>query len=286
MINYERIAALEVGLANCKPSDVGRNSQARYGLMQLYTTQKRYEEAINQGRLILQKGRVSNDLENNVRVELAFCLDSVGRAREAEAERMAVESNLLALPDSFGGWCARGKVLAKLHRHDAAAQAFEAGSESEWCRNCGKPRRGVVSPGARFVRCRLAREDDDVGRPGHRRQGSRSIGSTWRIDWPGWLRQTWGVSSRLTIIGSVRMRWRSKQANAQNISDCLAALADLHYLRGELDKAESMCLRGGIALPRLSADRRSWFTPSFCGARAVWTRPWPGLSKRAASACC
>ena len=237
----ERIAALEAGLARSNPFDLGRKSQARYGLMQLYTIRKRYDEAVNLGRLILRTTGVRRDLENEVRVELAACLDTLGRAEEAGAERMAVDDNLEDVPDSFVGWCARGNVLEKLRRYEEAVQAFEQALDRNSAEN---------TAGRNEVLFRLALASFNAG------WSEKTMMWAERVIEEGvselWLYRAHllaGSASsnlgRLDLAHHHRERAYAmalKAGNVQNISDCLASLADFHHLRGELDKAEAMCL--------------------------------------------
>src|SRR5262249_47890458 len=109
--------------------DVRTNSAARFRLMELYKVRKRYEEAIDQGRAILRMSGLEDAFESEVRLELAVCLDFLGRADEAEAERMAAGDCLDGLPDSFLGWLARGKLFDKQLRHAEAAAAYERALE-------------------------------------------------------------------------------------------------------------------------------------------------------------
>jgi hypothetical protein len=99
----QQIAALEESLARCNPYDWRTNSVARYRLMELYKVRKRYEEAIKEGRLILAMKGVKQELENAVRVEIAMCLDFLGKAEEAERERSAVTDGPDDSADAFVG---------------------------------------------------------------------------------------------------------------------------------------------------------------------------------------
>jgi hypothetical protein len=104
----EQIAALEDGLARCNPYDVSTNSLARYRLMELYEVRKRYQDAISQGKLILALNGINHELEDEVRVEIAVCLDFLGRTDEVAMERMAVADESYDRPQGFMGWRARG----------------------------------------------------------------------------------------------------------------------------------------------------------------------------------
>ena len=121
----EKIAALENGLARCNPYDIRTNSLARYRLMELYKVRKRYQDAVDQGKSILATKGVNRELEDEVRVEIAVCLDFLGRADEAAMERMAVADDTNDRPDGFLGWRARGKALEKQHRYELAVEAYE-----------------------------------------------------------------------------------------------------------------------------------------------------------------
>ena len=99
----EQITSLEEGLARRNHYDADTAARARYRLMQLYKLRERYEEAITQGRSILAMKGVKLEFENAVRVEIATCLDSLGRGDQAEFERMAVTDEHDDCPDAFAG---------------------------------------------------------------------------------------------------------------------------------------------------------------------------------------
>jgi hypothetical protein len=117
----EKIAALEQGLAICNPNDVNTNAVARYRLMELYKVDKRYQEAIDQGRTILRLRGLDNEVESEVRLELAVCLDFLGRTEESEVERMDVDGCRDDLPEVYLDWLIRGKLRDKQHRYGEAA---------------------------------------------------------------------------------------------------------------------------------------------------------------------
>jgi hypothetical protein len=85
----EQIAVLEQGLEACNAFDTRSIAQARYLLMKLYRTENRHEQALDQGRAVLRLRDVEPSLENEVRREIAFCLELLGRTEEASMERMA-----------------------------------------------------------------------------------------------------------------------------------------------------------------------------------------------------
>ncbi len=244
----ERIAALEDGLARCNPFDLGKIFQARYGLMQMYTIRKRYEEAINQGRLLLRMPALRHDLENEVRVELAACLDFLGRDEEAEAERMAVADNLEDNPDTFVGWRAKGKVLEKLYRYEEAVQALEQALDRDSAEN--KASRDEVL-------FRLALASFNAGWPEQTMMwAERVIAEGGSESWIYLAHRLAGSATsnlgRLDLAHDHRERayeMAVKEGKPEKISDCLATLADLHHLRGELEKAEAMSLHAESLCP-------------------------------------
>jgi hypothetical protein len=85
----EQIVVLEHGLETCNEFDVRTNAKARYLLMTLYHHDNRLEDAIDQGRTILRMRGVDPRFEDEVRGEIATCLDALGRSDEAYLERMA-----------------------------------------------------------------------------------------------------------------------------------------------------------------------------------------------------
>jgi tetratricopeptide (TPR) repeat protein len=243
-----RIDALEDGLARCNPFDLGKITQARYGLMQLYTIRKRYEEAINQGRLLLRMPALRHDLENEVRVELAACLDFLGRAEEAEAERMAVADKLEDSPDTFVGWCANGKVLEKLYRYEEAVRAFEQALDRHTAEN---------TAGRDEVLFRLALASFNAGWSEKTMMwAERVIAEGGSESWIYLAHRLAGSATsnlgRLDLAHDHRERayeMAVKEGKPEKISDCLATLADLHHLRGDLVKAEEMCLHAESLCP-------------------------------------
>ena len=244
----ERIAALEQGLQTANPSDVRTNAAARYRLMELYKARKRYEEAIDQGRAILRMSGLKDEFESEVRLELAVCLDFLGRAGEAEAERMAAEDCLDAQPDGLLGWLARGKLLDKQLRYAEAAAAYERALESN------PPEHTAVRDD---LLIRLALAWFNAGRPEEtmtwaERALEQQVSGARLFQ----AHRLAGVAcsnlGRLDEAHHHRRRAHEMavaEGDPQKISDCLASLADLHRLRGDLDRAEALCLEAESLCP-------------------------------------
>jgi tetratricopeptide (TPR) repeat protein len=244
----EQVAALEEGLARFHLHDVNTTSVARYRLMELYKVRKRYEEAIAQGRLILKSSGLKPEFETEVGLEIAVCLDFLGRDQEAEAERMAAEDSLDEDPEDALGWYVRGKTLGSQHRYIEAAAAYEQALE------CDSP----VNPAWRddlLIRLMLA--TFNAGRPEE------------TMTWAGRALELGGSESRQyqahrmagAACSNLGRREEAEHhrrracemaeegGDPEKISDCLASLADLHRLRGDLDRAESLCLEAESRRP-------------------------------------
>jgi tetratricopeptide (TPR) repeat protein len=244
----EKIAALEQGLRAANPYDVRTNAAARYRLMELYKVRKRYEEAIDQGRSILRMSGLEQEFESEVRLELAVCLDFLGREEQAEAERMAAEDCLDDRPANDLGWLVQGKFLDKQHRYAEAAEAYEralglspsdhAASRDQllirlvlaWF-NAGRPEETM-----KWAECILTEDVSEERRfQAHRLAGIASS-NLGRLEEARHHRQ---CAYDLAVTGG----------DPKKFSDCLAHLADLHRLRGELDRAEALCLEAESLCP-------------------------------------
>ena len=244
----QRIAALEEGLARCNPYDWRTNSVARYRLMELYKVRKRYEDAIKQGRAILATRGVTHNLENEVRVEVAICLDFLGKAEEAELERSAVTDGPDDSADAFVGWRAQGKVLERQRRYEEAVDAYERALELNPPENTevrgellirlvlASFNAGQVEPMMKWAQ-RAINEDVSDTRlyQAHRLAGSASA-NLGRLDESHQHRQR---AYEMAV----------KEGEPKAISDCLAAVADLYRLRGELQKAEDVSLEAESLCP-------------------------------------
>jgi tetratricopeptide (TPR) repeat protein len=247
----EQIAALEQGLQAANPADVRTNTAARYRLIGLYKFRKRYEEAVNQGRTIVRMSGLADSFERAVRLELAVCLDSLGRSDEAEAERLAASDWLDDDPDSFLGWFARGKLLDNQHRYAEAAEAYE--------RALGlNPPGNTASRNRLLIRLVLA-----WFRAGHPEETiewadrATELGVSEGRLYP--IHRLAGVAcSTLGRVEESQHQFRrayeiaSRVGDLKKTSDCLANLGDLHRLRGALDRAEALCLEAESLCPGLA----------------------------------
>ena len=104
---------------------------------------------------------------------------------------------------------------------------------------------------------RLVLASFNAGRPEVTVQWADRKPSPWRLPRPSftgctaWLEslaRIWGVSTSRSIIASLN-ELAVVQEDADKISDCLAALADVHRRRGELDRAETLCLKAESLRP-------------------------------------
>jgi tetratricopeptide (TPR) repeat protein len=238
----EKIAALEDGLARCNPYDVRTNSVARYRLMELYKVRKRYQDAVDQGRSILAMKGVNRELEDEVRVEIAICLDFLGRIDEAAMERMAVADDTDDRPQGFLGWRARGKALEKQLRYEPAIEAYE--KAFELAHSVDKVARDELM-------VRLVLGSFNAGRP--------EVTMVWaeRAIAEGVAEHKLYQVHRLAGLACSNQgrldeaqhhhqqayELALRQEDTGKIVDCLATLAEVHRLRGELDSAAALCLK-------------------------------------------
>jgi tetratricopeptide (TPR) repeat protein len=244
----EQIAALEQGLQAANPADVRTNVAARYRLMGLYKVRKRYEEAVNQGRTIVRMGGSEDSFENAVRLELAACLDSLGRSDEAEAERLAASDWLDDHPDRFTDWLARGKLLDKQHRYDESARAYERALELNPPGDAANRDRLLI---------RLVLTWFHAGRPEEMMIWADRVIDAGVSEGRLYLahRLAGLACSNLGHMEATQYHYRrayeiaSRVGNLRKTSDCLATLGDLHRLRGELDRAQALCLEAESLCP-------------------------------------
>ena len=233
---------------SCNLYDVGTNSMAHYRLMELYKVKKRYEKAVEQGRSILAMNGVKRDLENEVRVELAICLDFLGRAEDAEMERMALADGGDDCALGFMGRRARGKALDKQQRFEEAAMAYEQALELNPPEN---------KAGRDELLIRLVLASFNAGRPEEtmkwvERAIQEGVADTRLYQAHRMAGFACSNLGRLDEAHHHRQRayeMAVQQADTKKISDCLAGLADLHRLRGELDSAEALCLEAEALCP-------------------------------------
>ena len=221
---------------------------ARYRLMELYKVRKRYEDAIKQGRAILATRGVRHNLENEVRVEVAICLDFLGKVEEAELERSAVTDGPDDSPDAFVGWRAQGKVLDKQRRYEEAAIAYERALELNPSENregrgellirlvLASFNAGQVEPMLKWAQRAIEEDVSDTRlHQAHRLAGS-ACANLGRLEEAHQHRQR---AYEMAV----------KEGEPKAISDCLAAVADLYRLRGELQKAEDVSLEAESLCP-------------------------------------
>jgi tetratricopeptide (TPR) repeat protein len=244
----EKIAALEDGLARCNRYDVSTNSLARYRLMELYKVRKRYQDAIDQCKSILAMKGVNHELEDEVRVEIAVCLDFLGRSDEAAMERMTVTGETDDRPDGFLGWRARGKALEKQHRNDEAIEAYEKAFElASFVDKAGRDELFV----------RLVLTSFNAGKPDVTLAwAERAIAAGVAENQLYQVHRMAGVAcSNLGRLEDAQQHHQRsyelalRQGDSAKIVDCLATLAEVHRLRGELDSAEALCVKAESLAP-------------------------------------
>lgn len=247
------IEALERGLASPLFVDLGTLAQARFLLLELYVARKRYEDAIAQGRLLLRHSRLSYAFKSQVRLEIAVCLDFLGRTSEAEAERNRADETLDDRPEDALGWLAQGELLDKQHRYAEAVEAYERALElyppenievQNLVRmrlvlasfNAGRPE-DTVSWAERLL------ENDPLGplRLGAHRMAGLADATLGRLDKAGRHRQR---ALELAV----------EAGESKTVADCLASLADLECMRGDLGRAEALCLEAASHGPESARD--------------------------------
>ncbi len=172
--------------------------------MELYKVRKRYQEAVDQGKSILAMKGVNRELEDEVRVEIAVCLDFLGRIDEAAMERMAVADDTDDRPQGFLGWRARGKALEKQHRYEQAVEAYEKAFELS---------HSVDKAARDELLVRLVLASFNAGKPevtmawanARSPRVSPNTNSTRFIASPDSLARTMGISTRRNITINRRM---------------------------------------------------------------------------------
>ena len=97
----------------------------RIKLVQLYRERGRDVDAVNLGLSTLAQFRMPPAVENLVRLELATCLNRVGREAYAQVQLERVSTCLQIPPVNALGWLVRGRFLDTLNRYDEAIAAYE-----------------------------------------------------------------------------------------------------------------------------------------------------------------
>ncbi len=210
--------------------------------MGLYKVRKRYEDAIEQGRSILRLMCMSDSFEAEVHLEIAICFDFLGRPDEAEAERQEAAECLESGPEDYFGWLARGKLFDKLNRYEEAATAYERALELSLTDDTASRENLLIC----MVHATFA-----AGRPDETlRWAEAAIAQCTSETRLYNAHRMAGIAAanlgRLEEAEQYRLRAYNmalEGGDAKKISDSLALLAHLHCLRGDLDKAETLCLK-------------------------------------------
>ena len=214
----------------------------RHRLMGLYKVRKHYEDAIEQGRSILRLMCMSDSFEAEVHLEIAICFDFLGRPDEAEAERQEAAECLESGPEDYFGWLARGKLFDKLNRYEEAATAYERALELSLTDDTASRENLLIC----MVHATFA-----AGRPDETlRWAEAAIAQCTSETRLYNAHRMAGIAAanlgQLEEAEQYRLRTYNmalEGGDAKKISDSLALLAHLHCLRGDLDKAETLCLK-------------------------------------------
>src|SRR5271166_6567325 len=83
----EQIAALERALVSRAWIKFGPLQMARFKLMQLYKGRKSFDEAIAHGREMLARYQWTQSMLGQIHLEIAECLECIGRDQESRAEQ-------------------------------------------------------------------------------------------------------------------------------------------------------------------------------------------------------
>ncbi len=163
-------------------------------------------------------------------------------------ERMAVSDGADDCLDGFMGWRAQGKVLEKQQRHGEAVRALERALELTAHDN---------KRGRDELLTWLALASFNAGWPDEAMKWAdlamqEGVEETWLFH----VHRVAGIacSNLGRLEDAQRHRQRAyemavQQADTVKTSDCLAGLADLHRLRGELDTAATLCLKAESLCP-------------------------------------
>lgn len=119
------IAALEKARGMNRNHSDGAYVQACLRLMELYASEKRYEDAIEQGRMLIRIADLTHASEAETRLRIAGWLDLLGWKEEAVAEREAADATLDGQPTDFLGWSIQGELLEGQQQFVEALDAYE-----------------------------------------------------------------------------------------------------------------------------------------------------------------
>jgi tetratricopeptide (TPR) repeat protein len=247
------IAAIERALTYRSIFRFGPLSQARFKLMQLYKQRGRFEDAINQGKDLLARYRSRSSFESQIHLEIANCLDSLGRDGESKAEQRRAGERLDIPPRDALGWLVQGRLFAAKDRHDLAIDAYERALKSFSIEG------QQIRPEARFllvIACLHAGRFEDTIKWAE--LSSKEARTTSRVIMLARLAGT--AASRLGRAGDAEEYFRRAYKLALEANDkkrtavSLAALAELERTRGNLAEALSMCLEAESISPDGARD--------------------------------
>jgi len=249
----DHILALEKALARSRLPRPVPEMNARYRLMKLYKARERYEDAVAQGRLAVRRARMTHASEAEVRLEIAVCLDLLGRTDEADAERALADETLDGRPNDGRGWLAQGRLLDRQDRYAEAAAAYQRALALTPTTNrdereqiltrllfatfeAGHPDQTVA-----WAEQLLASHPSRAGRCTAHRMAGVACASLQRLD------------------EAERHRGRAvelarKEDDLRQLADCLAAVAGLQRLRGDLVTAEATARKAESIAPHASRD--------------------------------
>ena len=145
-------------------------------------------------------------------------------------------------PEDYFDWLAWGKLLDKLNRYQEAAAAYERALESNLPEDMNsrdnllirvvlaKFNAGRSEETLRWAEEAIAQCTSEKSRYSAYRMAGVAAANLGRLDEAEHHRQHAYNLAR-------------EEGDAKKMSDCLASLADLHRLRGDLDTAEALCLK-------------------------------------------
>jgi len=247
----EFIDRLEKELATNAPQSLTTTAIARFRLMQLYKVRKQYAMAIEHGRTIIKFRGLTHASESKVHLELAICLDFLGQGADAEAHRRAADDCLDNRPEDALGWMVQGELYDKQKRFAEAAGAYERALDSY-------PSEDKAVHDQLLVRLTLS--TFNAGRPDESiKWAQRAIAGPVRPELLYTAHRMAGVaaSNLARLDESHYHRQRTYElaldgGDSKKISDCLASLADIRRLRGDLDQAWSLCQQAETLSPESS----------------------------------
>jgi tetratricopeptide (TPR) repeat protein len=247
----EFINRLRRALARHVHREGASTANARFRLMQLYKVKKQYEAAIEEGRTVLRIKGLSHSFESKVHVEVAVCFDFIGQTAEADAHRSLADECLDNSPEDALGWRVQGEVFDKQKRFAEAAEAYEKALGSDPTEN-----KQVHDE----LLLRLTLSTFNAGRPDQALDwAERAIAAGVKPSLLYTAHRMAGVaaSSLGRLDDSLAHRQKSYEmavagGDPKMISECMASLAEVRRMRGDLDQAESLSeeARGSVPIQR------------------------------------